>query len=419
MIIALSIFLALQAIFAPVKKAFGILLIGSMLGVTPNGVDVSAYLMIILFLRSIVIGDIFTRGKLLINAIGRFYLFLLIISLLSFLFFSTTVAGRELVMAYIRITFVLFLAFKLIQSEDDLVFFIPYVWAAFVLIVLHVYLQFLGLHPFSDLVLTKWGRLVPNDLSNNYTNSNTYAAYISWTLGILIGYYKAFKKSSFTKRQNLRINLLIVTAFLVTLPVLGALGSRSNIGLLILAFILTQFNFNLKRVLIFGPLVLFLFFTVSIKDLVLGNDIPFLGESTNARIDNVFEEFSEETNNSRLSLLKAGFYVFLENPIFGVGVGNELIEIEKRTGVFNVSHNTYINLISELGLLGLLGLIWFFRIWRGFLASKLFIIFFTILILDGFFHEIKAMTFTWVTIYLFWLMMQIERQRKVANYQFN
>ena len=108
--------------------------------------------------------------------------------------------------------------------------------------------------------------------------------------------------------------------------------------------------------------------------------------------------------------MTTGFQIFLENPIVGVGVGHEAYEIQRKIGFFNVSHNTYVNLLSELGLFGLFALVYFFSIWRSYLSSRIFIIFFLVIIVYGLSHEIKAMTFAWISMYLFWLMMVLEKK---------
>ena len=74
--------------------------------------------------------------------------------------------------------------------------------------------------------------------------------------------------------------------------------------------------------------------------------------------------FQEPAINLRLTYLKMGWEIFKENPILGVGLGNEVF-YAKKSGLFErlglkqelqkqPIHNMYLLILSELGLIGLI-----------------------------------------------------------------
>lgn len=406
MVIALSIFLLLASLLLPSIQAFGVLLIASLLGVTPNGVDVAGYLMIILFFKEIVFKEL-SKGYLLINALTKLFLTLFAISLVSFLIFRGTFA-QETILAYARITFPLFLIFRLCNNQEKLAKLIPFIWWGEGLVLLHIYLQYLGLHPLADLVKTKWGRLVPNDLANHYINSNTYGAYISWLIAFLVAYYRVYQRDYIAAHNRFWRSYGLLGLFFLAVPVLGLLGTRANLILLILTYSVVFLNLNLTRIALVSPLIIGFFFFIDFESYILNNDIPLIGEVGNDRLDLLFYESNLQDNRSRLSLLKAGFQLFLENPLFGVGLGNEVDGIERISGQDMVSHNSYVNLLSELGLLGVLINISLILIWRKHYNSRIFLVLLIALLAYGFFHEIKNLSITWIMMALFWLMMELQ-----------
>ena len=64
-------------------------------------------------------------------------------------------------------------------------------------------------------------------------------------------------------------------------------------------------------------------------------------------------------SNSRLLLIRAAFYVFSNNFITGVGIGNVTREISILTDLEMNAHNLYLQLIAESGIIMLLTLLFF------------------------------------------------------------
>lgn len=64
---------------------------------------------------------------------------------------------------------------------------------------------------------------------------------------------------------------------------------------------------------------------------------------------------NQYTANERIENWKLGIKMFLSNPLIGVGAGNYLIRYQDFGGsnaIWMVSHNMYIDVLSELGILG-------------------------------------------------------------------
>jgi probable O-glycosylation ligase (exosortase A-associated) len=80
-----------------------------------------------------------------------------------------------------------------------------------------------------------------------------------------------------------------------------------------------------------------------------------------------FDSADKDTGKERIELWKAGWRVFLDNPVFGVGQGNMPIVIEKyqyddltgesfwKRGIWGKAvHSVYFTLLPELGILGVI-----------------------------------------------------------------
>ncbi|MDA7697739.1 O-antigen ligase family protein [Candidatus Pelagibacter sp.] len=170
------------------------------------------------------------------------------------------------------------------------------------------------------------------------------------------------KEKIFVKKSFLFvfIVILLTSFFLIILS-----GERSAIFLMTLCIFLSFlfFKLNFKKII----LCLLLFFTLFVstfylypesKERIVNQTIKqvfFIQDKAGYNIGKNLNIFSEGHQDH----LEAGFLMFQENYIFGVGVRNFRIEckkdIYKIVGKYHCSthpHNTYMQLLSETGLIG-------------------------------------------------------------------
>lgn len=406
-----------SALLLPVRHAFGVLLVGSFLIITPGNYDISSYCFLILFARTVLIKGALLDKKINWNKLLQFFTLLVLFSILSFILFRG-IFGLEILISYARIFIAITCFFYIFRSPEDLKILVPYIIVAVGMVMIHIASQFLGMNPFATPWLTKEGRLVPRDFTNNHVNSNTYSAHLVWPIGVILVYFKLFNPSKYLKGKVLA-NLLLVSLFFISFIVLGFLGSRSNIIILLLVFFVAFFKINLAKSILFSiPLLIAFLFFLNFENLLLESNIPLVGETTNLRLKQMLIESEEENKTSRIFLSKAGMQLFLQNPIFGIGLGNEAKGIKYiMDGGNHVSHNTYINLLSELGLVGLGLILFFLGIWRKFMTSSIFIAFSVLILFYGLVHDIKVMSTAWITICIFFRMMEFQHNSSMEKRQ--
>jgi O-antigen ligase len=80
---------------------------------------------------------------------------------------------------------------------------------------------------------------------------------------------------------------------------------------------------------------------------------PNLNDFTGGKLEERFED-SDTTN--RLSLLEMELQIFIENPFWGVGVGEAIDERYQMSRQFSASHTEFTRLLSEHGTFGILAI---------------------------------------------------------------
>lgn len=126
--------------------------------------------------------------------------------------------------------------------------------------------------------------------------------------------------------------------------------SRSGISNAIGAFLillLTQkqnFSTNFKNIIsIVGIVAIFIFFL-----------FPYLNNFTEDALQTRFEELN---TTNRTIILQADFQIFLDNPIFGTGVGVARYSREELLGKVVASHTEFSRLLAEHGIFGIFAII--------------------------------------------------------------
>jgi O-antigen ligase len=167
-----------------------------------------------------------------------------------------------------------------------------------------------------------------------------------------------------------------VTAVILILPVLVAIaktGSRAGVlGAAMLAlYVFFQSSAAVRmRLIIFVPVlfvVLVLVIPARLRDRYTTFFRPKNDQSvTRTEIDAI------GSAEARLKLLEDSLLITAMHPFFGVGPGNFMVEQDnlakargERKGLWHVTHNTYTQLSSEMGIPGLvIYLVFLFGVWR-------------------------------------------------------
>jgi O-antigen ligase len=154
----------------------------------------------------------------------------------------------------------------------------------------------------------------------------------------------------FSKNTLLRNILLAFSLILVILTLIFNKSRGAWLGFIGGSFI--SFWFNKKKLIpIFLVLLLLIIF--------------FMPNSIQQRIVSITDFKNNKSNITRLELWKSSLLMFKDNPINGVGINNfqEAYKSEYKQPnirVFSHAHNTFLNFLSETGLLGLISIIYLF-----------------------------------------------------------
>ena len=403
MLLALTAILFLLVIFLKPEDGFGISLISYCLFIVPNGRDVSTFFFLfllfkVLLFRFIVKKEIKFKSDATISILG----FLLIYAILSS-FFAPGINVSEYIRRHFMSIVILTLFLNIYNTIDKLEIFVKYVFFASAFLLLHIYTQtIVPINPFATPEFTAVeGRLLPHGMADQYVNSNLMGSILVFSFSFVCSYLVFFKKEN----SRFSFSLQLMLYFLSILPALGLLGSRSGFIILILSFVVIVFRLNFLKTLLVAPLVvLILSFFIGFVSLNFDNrDYQETNSNVFAALVFRFSNTSEDLNNeniSRLSLAEAGIKIFLDNILFGVGVGNEasVMKEEKYAGTDKVSHNTFVSLLSEMGLFGLFVIIWIGLLWFNDINNPIFLNILFFLGAYALVHNILLMSYAWLII---------------------
>lgn len=157
-------------------------------------------------------------------------------------------------------------------------------------------------------------------------------------IGLVISIYLLFNES---KKYFIFLPLGLFVVLLT--------GSRTALIMVVLVSVFTLFYMFRYKVRFRKTIgLLFIVFAIYIW-----NSTP---EAQLSRLSSIGNELTSGTLNSRTVIWDAGIQVFKENPVFGVGVGSfqEATVGSSVLGVEMSSHNSYLSILVENGLLGFL-----------------------------------------------------------------
>ena len=194
--------------------------------------------------------------------------------------------------------------------------------------------------------------LLGSDLSQMHTfgkilgNKNTMSVIIGMT--VVFSFYFILYKEKYIYIYPAIITLIVV---LLTRSRTGFVLVMVNIFLLICFLDRIDFKKKIKYIILI-ILALFLFY-------YLTANVPFLYKIVGKRWEHVTHFFrgigtSEKSILVRAQMIKFGFKMFQEKPIFGYGINNYKVLFKNAFGIRRYSHNNYIELLVGVGIVGLI-----------------------------------------------------------------
>lgn len=171
----------------------------------------------------------------------------------------------------------------------------------------------------------------------------------------------------FSRKQNLPLSWKILIYISLSILIFSAIYVQSKgllLSIIVSSIITTLFYTKLKLKLKFKNFIKIGFILVIPAYILMSQEFVDL-DSFKAEINSLLSQNIQDSNSSaeRLSLLNKSFHHFSKNPITGIGTNNFASIEEKAT------HNNYLQILAENGLLGFLIFIGFIvflhnRLWN-------------------------------------------------------
>lgn len=192
--------------------------------------------------------------------------------------------------------------------------------------------------------------------------------YAAGKLGIFLPFAFYCIENYRQSKDYFRCYLSIICVFLIIIAMFFT-GSRMGGAIAIFsifAFMIKEIKRLLSLKIMMSIIVIFLIIllinlTFTIRVNFLESQISYMKNSYNTLFHFLLtgeEILGRHSLTNRIELLRAGINIFLQYPLFGVGPGNFKHIVGKYLSIPNVSiaysHNTFITVLTELGIVGFL-----------------------------------------------------------------
>ncbi|MBC8147657.1 MAG: O-antigen ligase family protein [Bacteroidetes bacterium] len=194
---------------------------------------------------------------------------------------------------------------------------------------------------------------------------NVYIGLVVMLFGNYVGHEKIIIDTPVTRQIGFNPNELAIIAIILIVIELFLIKKGENNPIMLLVPILTNLLTVSRGGIILLSLTLVIWFIkgkrVVIPILFSFAIIALIIQTPDIEIINRFTEIEQEhggvENLKRYKLLMRGILVFLDNPVFGIGVGSFYktrmsYGIEYYGGKFGDAHNMYVQVLLETGIIG-------------------------------------------------------------------
>ena len=198
-----------------------------------------------------------------------------------------------------------------------------------------------------------------NNIAFRGITGNINIAAFSILIKIPVLYYLYVKSKSFLSRTILylliTLSIFVIISVISSRASLVALGFITSLFIFIIYFRRKLFHKFFFRIILFALIPLIL--NISINVLIYKSLGQQTGKSLIDRVESL--NLGDTSSSQRLRYYSHAIDTFLENPIFGIGIGGWELEsikrdsknIENYTVPYHV-HNDYLEILAETGLLG-------------------------------------------------------------------
>ena len=368
-----------------------------------NSLDLGTYSLLIIFIRLVVTQKGLNRKKFLSFFSARLVVIWFIASLVWSFLSEDNAVGY--IRAIFRCTIGLYVFISILSTKKNKSQWVYLFLVPLLINLVNTTLIAQGIHPYIETYFD-YGRLSARGITGQKVNINTFAYSI---LCLFIAFLVSLD------HQRFRNKLLIGFISIQILIVLGFLGSRFAILSFLVVLVVTYFN---KISLIFSTSLLLLFLgMVDLKSVT----IPFIGEAANKRLNSIqSEEFAAADHLSRGSLARAGWLLFTDNFVLGVGTGGvaQAMSGSKYAGVKIVPHNAFLSLFIQYGFF--IGSIMIFYLLVNQIKItvrdfKLGCLFFALFIFSNLAHDYLQVTLAWMTMIYIEILSKIRSLKKARR----
>ena len=213
--------------------------------------------------------------------------------------------------------------------------------------------------------LIKFGNFTFRSKDYSGLTGNINIAAFSILLKLPFAFYKVIhSKKTLTLVFNFLILLFGIYSIFSILYTRGAILGTLFISLLLLIYMIVLFWRKNITTRVFSKRMFIILFPIIINILINSLQTQMFSDNSESTLAGRLEsvsDMSNESNNSRLRYWKQSFMTGISNPIFGIGIGNwklKGIEADNAKLVNYVvpyhSHNDFLEIFSETGVLGIL-----------------------------------------------------------------
>ena len=369
-------------VFLPIKTAFCFSVLSTFMFIVYDGNDIASFLFLILILRYFLKYGI--KKHIFNDRFIKVIIFIFFASLISLIFFYNP-TGLQYLRRIFLTAIILILFVDLFKTKEDLNLFFKYIIIAVALLSLHVYTQTIfDINPFAQSqYLLKGDRLLLQGMGSQAVNVNTIGSYILWG-SILILVYSKYVKSINILSKNLVFILILLNFVVISL----ILGSRATFFTMII--VVASLYLRLSNILKLSILSFLLFLVFQSVNFNSNEEIKF------SLIERLQNESDLKDENSRYFLAISGLKSYSKSPIIGHGVGNESDSLYEIVGKKVTTHNTYISMLTQFGIIGIIIFIYFYRKVSSLLSSKIFRPILLSILIFGFVNSFLLLSLPWV-----------------------
>ena len=187
------------------------------------------------------------------------------------------------------------------------------------------------------------------------------------TISLLFITYQMLNIAENSKNKPIKEGIILISLLIVAI-----LTGTRKLFLVPILFVIFYLALGKKITLESATKYLVIFLVIAMIGIYAVMNIDFLYNLLGSRIDSLIMEITGEAKDASISqrsrMVDKGIGYISKNPIFGLGTDGFKFEFRDDTGVFRYSHNNFIELLADFGIIGFV----LFYAWMPISIIKLF-----------------------------------------------